>query len=87
IAVKVLNNIVGFNSFISTLFIFSAYLYINSKLFLLLDIVTKVKVINKVIYIFIKKRVKVNINYTLNIRNGLVISNILTFLISAKVLV
>ncbi|PVH93148.1 hypothetical protein DM02DRAFT_542151, partial [Periconia macrospinosa] len=87
IAIKALNNIVGLNSFISTLFIFSAYLCINSKLPLLLNIVTRVKVINKIIYILIKKKVKVDINYVLNIRNSLVISNIFTLLISAKVLV
>ncbi|PVI01877.1 hypothetical protein DM02DRAFT_524110, partial [Periconia macrospinosa] len=87
IAIKALNNIVSLNSFISTLFIFSAYLRINSKLLLLLNIVARVKVINKVIYILIKKKVKVDINYVLNIRNSLVISNILTLSISAKVLV
>ncbi|PVH91952.1 hypothetical protein DM02DRAFT_544734, partial [Periconia macrospinosa] len=87
IAIKALNNIVGPNSFIFILFIFSAYLRINSKLLLLLNIVTRVKVINKVIYILIKKRVKVDVNYALNIKNSLVISNIFALPISAKVLV
>ncbi|KAF2637761.1 hypothetical protein P280DRAFT_406601, partial [Massarina eburnea CBS 473.64] len=87
IAVKALNNTASLNSLVPTLLIFSAYLRINTDLLSLLNIVTCIIAIKKVIKILAHNCAKVDISYALKIRNRLATYNILNASLRSPVLV
>ncbi|KAF2634230.1 hypothetical protein P280DRAFT_414250, partial [Massarina eburnea CBS 473.64] len=87
IVVKALNNTTSLNSLIPTLLVFSVYLRINTDLPLLPNIVAYVTAIKKVIKMLAYNYVKVDISYTLKIRNRLAAYNILNASLRSPILI